>query len=418
MDYNARMNYGDLNGKSVLLLGKTRSLNNDEFETLLKLHGITLCKAYTEGVALIIEGRMMNPLESQEAERLYAMDAAPMVSLDPIEKWLCSSIEPNRLLMSLKLSRDQERLVDFIQNPYITDELFFKLLKLYDWKGEGFFDNDSNRDVTAAIIGRFYEDLARNHNVQYAMSGLAHLIERYGNGELIGAIAELAPLTREIKNPQNSSLNGVLDAIALHPDTPEAILRALMAGRSELLAHRVPLSLEPELLKEEKLHPLLAQNESLSYEGASLLEAKQGSILAAHMRLDQEWFDRLFATYPVVLASNPTLSEIMQEKLMGMENKDVYYSLASNAVLSPQWYRSLYDLGEFSAQLAANPSLPAQILETLYRSEDPAVLGALAANPATSIDILYQLSLDRRYERSVKTNPTFGNHIQTHNIGW
>ena len=418
MDYNARMNYGDLNGKSVLLLGKTRSLNGEEFETLLKLHGIALCKVYEEGIALIIEGRMMNPLESQEAERLYAIDVAPIVSLDPIEKWLCSSIEPNRLLMSLKLSRDQERLVDFIQNPYITDELFFKLLKLYDWKGEGFFDNDSNRDVTAAIIGRFYEDLARNHNVQYAMSGLAHLIERYGNGELIDAIAQLAPLSREIKNPQNSSLNGVLDAIALHPDTPEPILRTLMAQRSELLVHRVPLSLEAELLKEENLHPLLAQNESLSNEGALLLEAKQGHILAAHIGLNEEWFDRFFGAYSVELASNPTLSETMQEKLMSMENKEVYRALASNAVLNLQWCQYLYDLGEYSTQLAANPSLTDEILEKLYRSDEPAVLSALAANPATSIDILYQLSLDRRYERSVKTNPTFGNHIQTHNIGW
>jgi hypothetical protein len=418
MDYNVRMNYGDLNGKSVLLLGKTRSLNTEEFETLLKLHGIALCKVYEEGVALIIEGRMMNPLESQEAERLYEINAAPIVSLDPIEKWLCSSIEPNRLLMSLKLSRDQERLVDFIQNPYITDELFFKLLKLYDWKGEGFFDNDSNRDVTAAIIGRFYKDLARNHNVQYAMSGLAHLIERYGNGDLIRAIAELAPLSREIKHPQNSSLEGVLDAIALHPDTPEPILRALMAQRSELLVHRVPLSLEVELVKEEKLHPLLAQNESLSYEGALLLEAKQGPILAAHIGLNNERFDRFFTAYPVELASNPTLTEIMQEKLMGMENKEVYCALASNAGLGSQWCRYLYDLGEYSTQLAANPSLPCDLLEKLYQSGNPAVLGAIASNPATSIDILYQLSLDRRYERSVKTNPTFGNHIQTHNIGW
>lgn len=418
MDYNARMNYEELSGKSVLLLGKTRSLNREEFETFLTLHGITLCKVNEEGVALIIEGRMMNPLESEESERLYAIDAAPIVSIDSIEKWLCRSLDPDRLLMSLKLSRDQERLVDFIQNPYITDELFFKLLKLYDWKSEGLFDNDENRNVTAAIIGRFYKDLERNHNVQYAMSGLAHLIERYGNTQLIRAISELSPLSCEIKHPQNSSLNGVLDAIALHPDTPEPILRALMVQRSELLVHRVPLSLEAELLKEEKLHPLLAHNESLSTEGASLLEAKQGEILAAHIGLNEEWFDRLFSAYPAELASNPTLTETMQEKLIRMENQDVYRALASNAVLRVQWCRYLYDLGNFSAELAANASLPSEILEKLYRNDHPAVLGALAANPATSIDILYQLSLDRRYERSVKTNPTFGKHIQTHNIGW
>jgi hypothetical protein len=242
------MNYEAFSGKSVLLLGKTRALNSDEFDTLLKLHKITRVGSYSEDVALIIEGRMMNPYEQEESERLYEMQSAPIVELSTVEEWLCRSIEPNRLLMSLKLSRNQERLVDFLQNPYITDELFFKLLKLYDWQNEGLFDNDTNRDVTASIIGRFYVDLDRNHNVQYAMSGLAHLIERYGNPELINAIAELSPIANEIKNPKDRSLNGVLDAIALHPDTQESILRLLLEKRAVLLAQREPLGLESDLL--------------------------------------------------------------------------------------------------------------------------------------------------------------------------
>ncbi|MDD3596821.1 MAG: hypothetical protein PHE23_10380, partial [Sulfuricurvum sp.] len=192
------MNYEQFSGRSVLLLGKTRALNTEEFDTLLKLHKIERVSSYNDEVALIIEGRMMNPYEQEESARLYEMQNCPIVELSGVEEWLCRSIEPNRLLMSLKLSRNQERLVDFLQNPYITDELFFKLLKLYDWRNEGLFDNDTNRDVTASIIGRFYEDLDRNHNVQYAMSGLAHLIELYGNAELIEAIAELAPIAREI----------------------------------------------------------------------------------------------------------------------------------------------------------------------------------------------------------------------------
>jgi hypothetical protein len=417
MDYNARMNYDDLNGKSVLLLGKTRSLNNEEFETLLKLHGTALCKRYEEGVALIIEGRMMNPLELEESGRLYAMEAAPIIAIDPIEKWLCRSIEPNRLLMSLKLSRDKGRLVDFIQNPYITDPLFYNLLKLYDWQGEGLFDNDANRNVTAALIGRFYVDLGRNHNVQYAMSGLAHLIERYGNAELIRAVTELSPLAREIKNPSDRSLVGVLDAIALHPDTPDSILQTLISGRSELLARRVPLSLEGELLKEEKLHPLLAQNESLSDEGVLRLEEQYGALLAAHIRLDEMRFER-FWKYPAALASNPLLSEMMQERLIRTGREEVYRALASNSILQVKWSSHLYGLGGYAAELAGNPSLSSGILDALSQSKDPAILASLAANPATSIEVLYQLSLDRRFERSVKTNPTFGKHIQTHNIGW
>jgi hypothetical protein len=412
------MNYNELSGKSILLLGKTRALHAEEFDTLLKLHKIERVGSYNDTVALIIEGRMMNPYDQAESARLYEIGDTPIVELSHFEEWLCQSIEPNRLLMSLKLSRNQERLVDFLQNPYITDELFFKLLKLYDWQNEGLFDNDTNRDVTASIIGRFYEDLDRNHNVQYAMSGLAHLIERYGNTELIEAISQLAPIAREIKNPSDRSYSGVLDTIALHPDTPESLLRLLLTERSELLAHRVPLSLEEELLKVEKLHSVLAQNESLSYPGAQFLADRAGDLLAAHIVLDEEWFNQFFSLYPVQLASNPTLREPMQETLIQSKNDDVLNALASNGALSLIRSAYLHTLGHFSAALAANPSLPDNILIELSQSNDPTVLMALAANPATPIEVLYQLSLDQRFERSVKTNPTFGKHIQTHNIGW
>ena len=46
------------------------------------------------------------------------------------------------------------------------------------------------------------------------------------------------------------------------------------------------------------------------------------------------------------------------------------------------------------------------------------MLGALAANPATPIDILQQLQLDARFERAVRTNDAFGQFIQRENIGW
>ena len=67
------MNYEEYTGKSVLLLGKTRSLNSSEFETLLKLHAISVVKSFDEKVALIIEGKLMNPLEREESTRLYEL---------------------------------------------------------------------------------------------------------------------------------------------------------------------------------------------------------------------------------------------------------------------------------------------------------------------------------------------------------
>lgn len=414
------MNYDALSGKSILLLGKTRALNLEEFDTLLKLHKITRVGSYIDDVALIIEGRMMNPYEQAESARLYENENTPIVELSHIEEWLCRSIEPNRLLMSLKLSRNQERLVDFLQNPYITDELYFKLLKLYDWQCEGLFDNDINRDVTASIIGRFYIDLDRNHNVQYAMSGLAHLIEQYGNRELIQAIVELSPIANEIKNPQDRSLNGVLDAIALHPDTQESILRLFLEERAVLLAHREPLGLESELLalQNEELNSLLAQNKSLSSKGADQLEESYPHLIAAHSLLTEERFGRLVEKYSSDLASNPSLTSAMQKRLNDLNDDAVSGALASNPISQREILDHLFESGNFHSQLATNPSLSPDKLESLAASSDAEVLSALAANTATPIERLYQLSLDRRFERAVKTNPTFGKHIQTHNIGW
>ncbi len=414
------MNYEALSGESILLLGKTRALNSDEFDTHLKLHKITRAGSYSDEVALIIEGRMMNPYEQGESARLYETGNVPIVELSSVEEWLCRSIEPNRLLMSLKLSRNQERLVDFLQNPYITDELFFKLLKLYDWQNEGLFDNDTNRDVTAAIIGRFYIDLDRNHNVQYAMSGLAHLIERYGNRELINAIVELSPVANEIKNRKDRSLNGVLDAIALHPDTQERILSLLLDERAVLLAHREPLVLEGELLglNDEEVNTILAQNTTLSREGALQLESGYPHLIASKTLLDEDRFGRLLEKYAANLAANPSLSPAMQQKLYLLGDDAVSETLASNPLILREILDHLFERGQFFASLASNPSLSSDKLESLAASGDARVLLALASNTATPIETLYQLSLDRRFERAVKTNPTFGKHIQTHNIGW
>jgi hypothetical protein len=420
MVYNTQMNYGAYAGKSVLLLGKTRSLSAPELETLLKLHTITVVKSFDDTVALVIEGRMMNPLETDESERLYALQAAPIVDIERIEKWLCASIESNRLLMSLKLSHDQERLVSFIQNPYITDELFFKLLKLYDWQGEGLFDNDENRNVTAAIIGRFYQDLERNHNVQYAMSGLAHLVEKYGTCELITAIAELSPIAKELKNPSEPSLKGVLDSMALHSATSESLLRLLLKERAYLLAHREPLALEKELLalRDEMIQKSLAQNVTLSQEGADSLEQQYPELIAAFTPLNEVRFERLMPQNALSLASNTTLTASMQERLMEMKDEVVFSALAQNTALSVEHLETLFTLNRYGAQLASNTSLASQHLETLYQTSEPEILKALASNTSTPVEILYQLSLDQRTERGVKTNPAFGKHIQTTNLGW
>jgi hypothetical protein len=92
--------------------------------------------------------------------------------------------------------------------------------------------------------------------------------------------------------------------------------------------------------------------------------------------------------------------------------------LFKNSAMAEQKLREAYANKKLHLSLAQNSATPADILEALYSEGDEAILAALAANEATPVDILYQLQLDSRFERAVRTNAAFGKHIQSENIGW
>ena len=60
--------------------------------------------------------------------------------------------------------------------------------------------------------------------------------------------------------------------------------------------------------------------------------------------------------------------------------------------------------------LYENKMMPIELLEEAY--ENNKYLEQLSQNESTPVEILYQLQLDSRYERFVKTNKAFGKHIQ------
>lgn len=109
----------------------------------------------------------------------------------------------------------------------------------------------------------------------------------------------------------------------------------------------------------------------------------------------------------------------MQQRLFDLKDETVYEVLASNPIIQRDILDRLFEAGQFSVQLAKNSALSHEKIHILFLRGESEVLSALAANPSTPIETLYQLSLDQRFERkALKTNPAFGKHIQTHNIGW
>ncbi len=447
------MNLEQLKNKSLLLLGKTRALSADEFEKLLGIYSIT-CKTQMDStVSLIIEGRMMSPIHENERDRLYA-EGADFESIDILEKALCQSLNPDVIMMSLKLSNDQERLQSFLQNPYIDNTFFLKLLMLHRWNGESFFATDENRDVTAALIRRFYKNIQRNHNVEYANTGLVHLLTQTDDAALVSAIASLEPIQNAIKKGSDSATLKILQRLALHPLTSDEVLMKMMryanSALISLIASRESLSkvLQEKLInsKEEDVLEALSSNSSLESKYAKILiqEDKYRDNILLHVKIDEELFEKYKVDYASILAQNESLHVRIQEILFSMKKSDINLALASNPMLSQEIILQMIDLKDenilsvlinnpnlsstqleifldnssLHVSLASNKKCSQKLLESLSSSQNPEVILALAKNTSTPIDILFQLQLDLRFERAVQENPAFGKHIQTQNLGW
>ncbi|MGD9718898.1 MAG: hypothetical protein AB7U24_06630 [Sulfurimonadaceae bacterium] len=449
------MNLEQLRNKTVVLLGKSRTFAMDEFEEQLRLHAITLAcdtQDFREPPALIIEGKMMSPYQQIQSEELYEKKVAPFVSIDVLEELLARNIHEESLLMALKLSRDKERLLAFLKNRALSDSLFLRLLGLYDFRGEDFFENDANRDVSAAFIERFYKNIERNHNVQYATLGLVHLVAQTSDPLLLQTLVQLEPLRKALKSEDKSANLSILLSIASHPAASEDIL-ALFVKNGSLPLQKIVAMREdcPERLQnklyetnEREIWESLSKNPALSFALAQKLAGEYGMYIAAHRVLDEAFFELLFGAFAPSLACNPTLGVQMQLRLFERGEPVVDYALASNGAIESALWEKLLAKGDarvaealyankrapqeklleartkehLHKALACNPASPKQLLQELSHSQNPEVLQALAQNENTPVEVLYQLGLDSRLERFVKENKSFGKHIQTHNIGW
>ncbi|MFA5462009.1 MAG: hypothetical protein WC274_08020 [Sulfurimonas sp.] len=450
------MNLELLQNKSILLFGKSRAFSNDEFASQMKFHKITITEEFSEDIALVVEGKMMTPYEQNSSNALYESKSKSLefISIDVLEKELAKYIDADTLLMSLKLSRNKERLKSFIQNSTINDELFFKLLKMYSWSGEDFFENDDNRDVSAAIILRFYKNIERNHNVQYATSGFMHLISQTFKPELIEMIFELEPLQKSLHEELSGANLNILSAIATHPKTPKSVLEQLIKKARPMVKTLIAMRSDCDEGMQIKLYDsmneevleALSMGDNLSKELAIKLlqDDKYVKNIAQNLRLESDIFEELIKNAPIEVAKNSSLTPEMQQRVVNLNLTEANMALANNenldnsvamgllahksktltseiyknSVISKETLAQAYKDEANHASLAKNLNTPSDILEALSNSQDIEVLKALAQNPNTPVEALYQLQLDSRVARQVKENPAFGKHIQQENIGW
>lgn len=386
------MNLELLKDKTILLFGQSRAFSKDEFESQLKVHSINIVYEFRDDVSLIIDGKMMTPYEQIESERIYELKQYDFTAIDIFEESLAKSLDEETLLMSLKLSGDKDRLKAFLQNPKISDELFFKLLKMYNWGEYDFFESDDNRDVSASFISRFYENIERNHNVQYATTGYVHLIKQTKDTNLLEIILSLKPIKKNLNIKMQIAKNEFSSEIILNKlkdDENYEVKEALSLNKN------LTKEIVQELIKDKKLCENIAKNINLTDEYFKLLQDSK-----------------------VALALNESLDLNMQEELYASQNEDIHYALALNNGLKVEILNKLFcsENENIKTALYENKMMPVSVLQDAYKENR--FYEQLAKNENTPIDILYQLQLDSKYERYVKTNASFGKYIQEENIGW
>ena len=452
--YNKKMELQDLKDKKIMLFGKSRSFSLEEFKMQLKAHEIELRDEYGDDVDYIVDGVMMTPHESLKSDEIYEKKVAEFINIENLERALSDAIDEDVLMMSLKLSADKHRLINFLTNQNISDEFYFKLLSMYDWGDDDFYESDENRDVTASIIKRFYTNIDRNHNIEFSKLGLMHLVVQTKDEKLLETIANLKPLRKSFRTSEDDHGFRIVTSIATNIYTPKSALKLLIKESNTYVKRLISMR---EFLDDELQHILYETMDkdvwsSLTYckELSDDLYLKlrdddsYAKYMAKYIKLDKEKYEFFQNKFPSSLAQNETVTLELQNKLVEHFLDDVKESLAANKNISYEIILELLEQNDEKVDFAiySNPSTPkdilyagfeninnhfaiahnqntpAELLRNIYKDSGTNIHAVLAQNPSTPIDILYQLQLDSRYERYVKENPSFGKHIQQENIGW
>jgi len=440
-------------GKKVLFLGRLKNFTEDEVKIFLKQYELEFSDTLDEDVAVVIESTMMSPPEEEVSYDVYKQKI-PTFRLDVFEKLYAEKITPNSLLMALKLSNDQERLIRLLKNEAFEKSLYLKLFKLYDWKGEGVHDSDENRDVTTTFVKRFYNpDSFMDPAMIYSAITLTSIIADSEDAEVLDAILTMPEYEIKVSRSEVKKPKTLKELVALNPHASAETLKQLSNFKDQTIDYFLVQNdmLAKELQEKiyarasEDIMIMLAQNENLSEELFEKLLAHSGDIaqnLLVYQKMSKERYEKAKNSPEAeVIGENEEIAEILEELLksdnvmlqrrlasnttVGSESLEKIYAgfgekviadLCSNPNLSTIMIEEFVKLGKYDETLAANPSTPTEILIGYFNQEDKALNLALASNEALPLAYLQQLQLDTTLMNTLANNKTFTKNI-LNNLG-
>lgn len=435
--------------KKVLFLGKLKHFTQDEYSVFLSKYAIEIASVLDDSVALVVESSMMTPVDDDISYEAYKRKI-PFVKLDEFDRLYVRKLNPNSLLAALKLSNDQSRLIRLIKSEAFDDDIFLKLFGMYDWRGEGVFESDENRDVTIAFIKRFYKnDGFMDPSIIYSPITLAATIRDCENAEVLDAaikipdfrmnvsksvdrapktLKELVAYNRFTSPHTLSKLSNYNDAdidyfLAQNPNTPKSVVLKLYErgdrNTKRSLAQNSAVSdeifeklldesdevvetlLANVVLNEGRFETILSKGRLMSSIG---LNESVSSIVDRLMGIDDK---RLFKN----LAQNPTVSTDTLHTLYEKYGDEIAQELSANPNCDVALLREFYEVGGYEEELARNISTPQEILIALFEKNEHAINLNLALNSSMPIEYLQQLQLDNTLLNNLSKNSTFTNAI-------
>lgn len=399
---------------------------------------------------MIIQG-YMTPVHLEDQFYLMSKDdGIEVIEIEKLEKEFSKNIDIDSILLAIKISKENQRVIKLLKNTYFSDDIFIKILKYYNWGDVGIYDSDDNRDVATSITSRFCSLVESNHNIQHSPIGIYYTALEATNGKLLEAIYHMPHYEISDRNAKDAQPLTLKEVVALNPNTPKPVMMQIFKdgnknelkflASNESLNNILKLKLFEMQDKELTKNLILANNIEPKNIDKILSDKELKKELLKNIELKNEIFTKLIDSNLddieiVYLSSNPTLEvsqidilfeknidnaninllkhkacDIKQiKKFLNLNDKIYNIAIASNEVLDKDIYTKLSQLDDFDVDLALayNSSSPKDVIKLLNSKNNHDINIALSSNSNTPINILMQLQVDNRYHSYVSENETY-----------
>ena len=447
MGYYALMENIQLENQNIFFTGRADKIDKSELEKYLVQKGSILVNSINEAT-IIIQGKF-TPIYLEETIYELSKKQITIIQIEKLEEEFSSNLDIDSILMAIKISKDNDRLLKLLNNNFFSDDIFVKLLKLYDFKGDDIYDSDDNRDVCTKIVERFCSLIETNHNIQYAPIGVYYTALEASNPNLLDVIYNMPDYVISAKNAQKDQPLSLKEVVALNPNTSKTtqiqilknskINELRFLGLNDSINQMIQKKLFEKNIDEISLSLIKANNYDDSFIDDFMKNDTLKKAFLKNAILNDELFEILFESLDdvsiIYLSSNDTLNEEMINKIfekkidnaninllknkncpkdkieefLKLQDKIYNISIAHNTNLPTQLYLYLFSLDDYDVNLslAQNTTTPKEVLKSLAALNDKFINETLCANISTPINILLQYQYDGGLKNIISNNDSF-----------